>query len=137
MSSYTIPAMIAFPFLIAIVLSILIPSKSSNKKRKVGYYSSMLVQVVYIFSVLFLIGGAIFAVLFLTGSEKFTQNYYISNIALYSLVGIGLMAQNFLSVRHSRKIAITGAVSQGEVTFSKAGDDVVMEVVEVEAIEED
>ena len=137
MSTYTIPALIAFPFLIAIVLSILIPSKSSNKKRRAGYYSSMMVQVVYCFSVMFLIIGAIFAALFFMNSDRFTQNYFISNITLYSLVGIGLMVQNFLSIRQSRKIAMSGAISPDEVTFSKTGDDVVMEVVEVEAIEED
>ncbi len=137
MSTYTIPALIAFPFLIAIVLSILIPSKNSNKKRRAGYYSSTLVQVVYGFSVLFLIGGAVFAALLLMKSEVFTPNYYISNITLYSLVGIGLIVQNFNSVRHSRKIAISGAAREGEVTFSKAGDAPVMEVFEVEAIEED
>ncbi|MDP6156816.1 MAG: hypothetical protein QGH39_07445 [Candidatus Thermoplasmatota archaeon] len=137
MSNYTVPAIIAFPFLVAIILSILIPSKNSSKKRRAGYYSSSLVQVVYSFSGLFLLGGGIFAALFLMGSQRFSEVYYISNITLYSLVGIGLITQNFLSIRQSRKIAIRGVTLTDEVTFSKAGDDVIMEVVEVEAIEED
>ena len=138
MDLHTTPIFLAIPFLVAILLSLMIPSKRSRSRRITRYYSSPLVKLTYFVSVVLIIGGAVFAGLFLRGIDAFSPIYYISNISLYSLAGIGLVIQNMLGVRLSKRTAISGAGGDPDVTFAKVGDEEAREAqyMEVEPVED-
>ena len=136
---YTTPIFLAIPFLVVMLLSLMIPSKRSGSRRIARYYSSPLVKLTYLISIVLLVGGAVFAGLFLLGNDAFSPLYYISNIGLYSLAGIGLVIQNMLGVRLSRRTAISGAGGSPDVTFAKVRDEQPREAqyMEVEPVEDD
>lgn len=119
MSFYTVPAIIALPFIVIIVLSLVIPSKGAKKKRTAKYYSSSMVSVIYAISILMLLGGGVFALLYFVDKGIFKPFFFISNIALYSTVGIGLTIQNYMAVRLSKRTALAGGTHESEVSFSR------------------
>ena len=139
MDLHTTPIFLAIPFLVVILVSILIPSKRSGSIRITRYYSSPLVKLTYFISIVLIIGGAVFAGLFLLGNDAFSSLYYISNIGLYSLGGIGLVIQNMLGVRLSKRMAISGAGGGPDVTFTKVRNEIPRETqyMEVEPVEDD
>ena len=137
MDFYTVPAVIALPFIVIIVLSLVIPSKGAKKKRTGKYYSSPMVSVIYTISIIMLLGGGGFALLYFIDTEMFSLPFFISNIALYSMVGLGLMVQNYMAVRLSKKTALVGGTHENEVSFSrvKKEDQLEVQPMVVEEIE--
>jgi len=128
MDFYTVPAIIALPFILMIVLSLVIPSKGTRKKRTAKYYSSPMVSVIYTISTIMLLGGGVFALLYLFDKDKFKFSFFIFNITLYSAVGIGLMIQNYMAVRLSRKTALAGGYHEGEISFKRVKEEDNLEV---------
>lgn len=136
----------AVPFLIAIPLSLLIPSKKSSAARRTRYYASAMAKIVYAHSILLIFIAVLLAILYLSKSDMFSSEYLMTNILVYSVAGIGLLVQGFLGVRLSRKSALSGKGREKEISFARVAEQkgesaeveeepVVFEFMEVEAIE--
>ena len=136
---YTLPAILAAPFLLAIILSLLIPSKASKRARITGYYSSSLVGLVYFMGGVIFFSGLAFVLLFFLDRDMFSTEFFIANMILYPAAGIGIVLQNFIAVRRSRKTALSGETGRTEVAFRSVSDEEVMEIqpMVVEELDDD
>ena len=136
---HTLPAVLAAPFLLAIILSLLIPSKASKRARITGYYSSSLVGLVYFMGGVIFFSGLAFVLLFFLDRDMFSVEFFIANMTFYPAAGIAIVLQNFIAVRRSRKTALAGGIEKGEVAFISLAQEEIMEIqpMVVEELDDD
>ena len=114
----TFPMILSAPILIALILVFIIPSVK-NRKRILSYYSSGMVKVVYIFSVIMIFTALVFAGIYFIGFGDFKETYSLASTAMFSLIGFGLIISNAWAVSRSKKIA-SGGEPKGKSSKKKA-----------------